>query len=112
MTTIGVDIYDGHLLITEADGDDLYHYIEHPPTCHGVAPHPEQPSYVQHWCPPAYHQEAINEWPEATSPGVRIIGWRHDTYGYPYVEHDLVAFTVGPPLRCLPHHRIKETDRP
>lgn len=93
-----VDIYDGHLLETYLDGDDLVHDIHHPPWCKPTRVDPDGIGWE--WaCPPAWHADGCNEWPDATSPGIRIIGWRHDVYpGGPWgdTEHDLVAFVLEP----------------
>lgn len=91
-----IDLYDGHVLVTEAEGDDLVHYIEHPLTCEMVQ-HGDVSLFA---CVPEMHATECGEWPEATSPGVRVVGWRHDEIycGLGQVEHDVVAFTVGDPL--------------
>lgn len=99
---LGVDIYDGHFVETILDGDELVHGVIHPPTCELVTTLNDAPDgpFMEHNCAVAFCVGAMGAdecFPEATSPGVRVVGWRHDLFsaGWGAVEHDVVCF-------CLP----------
>lgn len=90
-----VDNYDGHLLLTELEGDELVHSVCHPDTCEEV----DMGGWEDYVCAVAFAQNGGGEcWGEATTAGLRIVGWRHDYYpSGPWggAEHDVVAW-------CLP----------
>jgi hypothetical protein len=103
-TPTNVDIYDGHLLETYVDGEELVHDVIHPPTCEPCLLYsdPDVPGsdIIGHRCAVAFCLDSIGPdecFEAAQSPGVRIVGWRHDTYGggCTPIEHDVVTF-------CLP----------
>jgi len=97
--TTDVDIYDGHLLLTERGGDDLAHEVIHPPTC---APVERWEGFIEHACAVAFVVDGMGDecWQDATTPGYRIIGWRHETYRCGFsTEHDVVCWAL-PDLLC------------
>ena len=106
-----IDHFDGHMLLTEwdvapeftpdPDVDELVHEVIHPPTCLTVEEYiSDDETYDHHNCIPQMHHENC-EWPEATTPGLRVIGYRVDTYTFNYsTEYDVIAFTVGGPCEA------------
>lgn len=98
-----IDTYDGHLVQTLFDGE-LIHEVIHPPTCKPVLLY-EDPNIPgsgiwDHHCAVSFCLDGLGPdecFREATTPGIRIVGWRHDTYGggWQPVEHDVICF-------CLP----------
>lgn len=92
----GVDHYDGHMLLTEEDGDDLVHEVIHPLNCEPVYPYPdEMPDFIDYECIPAWHARECGDWELATSPGLRVVGFRHEAYSFGYAtEHDLICFVL------------------
>lgn len=100
MKRVNVDIYDGHTLLTELDGDELVHSVNHPPQCRLV----DRGGWVEADCAVSFIEDhyAGDSWSAATSPGLRVIGWRHDYYpGGPWggAEHDVVAWCLSEVIR-------------
>ena len=91
-----VDIYDGHVLETTDEGEDeLWHIVHHPDHCHRID---WGGGFIDYDCAITFVTNSIGDepWDEHDTPGWRIIGWRHDTYGgrgRP-IEHDVVCWAL------------------